>query len=143
MAPLEPRGRLTFASVKDRLGIRSPNNVANLLTGEMASLTQEDLRVLLLTTKNHVGAVHSIYVGIVNISLGRAAEVFSPALRENYPCIILAHNHPSGDPTPSKQDIDLTKQLREARDLLNVDLLDHITIAHNSLTSMKERGWEQ
>ena len=143
MAALELGKRLASVSVEDRVVIRSPRDVANLLMGEMATLTQEDLRVLLLTTKNHVAAVRSIYVGTVNTSLVRAAEVFRPAIKENYPCIILVHNHPSGDPTPSKQDIELTKQLRDAGEILNVDVLDHIILARDGYMSMKDRGWER
>ena len=143
MAALEPGKRLASSSVEDRLVIRSPHDVANLLSGEMASLPQEDLRVLLLTTKNHVAAVRAIYVGTVNTSLVRTAEVFRPAIRENYPSIILAHNHPSRDPTPSRQDIELTKSIRDAGELLNADVMDHIIIARNGFTSIKERGWDR
>jgi DNA repair protein RadC len=79
-------------------------------------------------------------VGTVNTSLVRAAEVFRPAIRENAPNIIMVHNHPSGDPAPSQQDIEITRQLYEAGRMLNVALLDHVIIGHGRFLSMKERG---
>ena len=140
VAALELGRRLASVSVEDRVVIRSPQDVANLLMAEMSLLSQEHLRVLLLTSKNQVLGVHNIYVGTVNTSLVRAAEVLRPAIRDNCPAIILVHNHPSGDPAPSTQDVDLTRQLHEASQVLNIDLLDHIVIGHHGFVSMKEKG---
>ena len=107
---------------------------------EMALLSQEHLRVLLLSTRNQVLGVHPIYIGTVNSSLVRVAEVFRPAIRENCPAIILVHNHPSGDPTPSGHDVELTRQLCCAGQVLNVDVLDHVILGRYGLISMKEQG---
>ncbi len=141
MAALEMGRRLASSSVEERVVIRAAQDVANLLMAEMSMLKQEHLRVLLLTTKNHVSAIHPIYVGTVNTSLVRAAEVFRPAIRENSPAIILVHNHPSGDPTPSRQDIELTRQLRQAGAVLNVELMDHIILGGGNFVSIKDKGW--
>ena len=115
MAALELGQRLASVSVEDRVVIHSPQDVANLLMAEMSLLGQEHLRVLLLNSKNQVLGVQTIYVGTVNSSPVRAAEVFRPAIRENSPAIILVHNHPSGDPTPSALDVDLTRQINPCR----------------------------
>jgi DNA repair protein RadC len=140
MAALELGKRLASVSNDARVTIQSPQDVANLLMSEMAPLAQEHLRVVLLSTKNQVLGVHGIYVGTVNTSLVRAAEVLRPAVRDNAPNVIVVHNHPSGDPTPSAQDIALTRQLRAAAALLNVDLLDHVIIGQNRFVSLKEDG---
>ncbi len=140
MAALELGRRMASLGMEDRVAIRSPQDVANLLMAEMALLTQEHLRVLLLSSKNEVVGVPTIYVGTVNISPVRAAEVFRPALRENCPALILVHNHPSGDPTPSDHDLELTWQLLDAGRVLNIDLLAHIILARNGLISLKEKA---
>lgn len=141
MAALELGRRLASSSVEERVVIRVAQDVANLLMAEMSLLKQEHLRVLLLNTKNHVAGIHQIYVGTANTSLVRAAEVFLPAIRENSPAIILVHNHPSGDPTPSRQDMDLTRQLRQAGAVLNVELMDHIILGDGNFVSIKDKGW--
>ena len=140
MAAMEIGRRLTSVSPDDRPVIREPRDVAALVAGEMAHLQQEHLRVVLLSTKNQVLSIQRVYIGTVNTSLVRAAEVFRPAVRENAPAIIVGHNHPSGDPTPSQQDIELTRQLGHAGRALNVDLLDHVVIGRDQFVSMKERG---
>lgn len=140
MAALELGRRLASLSAEDRVVIRSPRDVAHLLTAEMGPLAQEHLRVLLLSTKNHVLSIHPLYVGTVNTSLVRVAEVFRPAIRDNSPGIILVHNHPSGDPAPSRPDVELTQHVRQAGELLNIDLVDHIILAGTGWVSMKEKG---
>ena len=128
MAALELGRRFSSLSPQDRVVIHSPQDVANLLQAEMSALEQEHLRALLLNTKNQVLRVHNIYVGNVNSSIIRAAEVFRPAVRENAPSLIIVHNHPSGDPTPSPEDAAVTRELVAAGKLLNIELLDHIVI---------------
>jgi DNA repair protein RadC len=95
--------------------------------------------VLCLDTKNHVIAQHTVYQGTVNASVVRAAEVFRPAVSRNCPGIIVVHNHPSGDPTPSLEDIRTTEQLRRAGEALEIELLDHIILSQQRYVSMKER----
>ncbi len=139
-AAMELGRRLASLGVQERLTVTSPKDVADLVRGEMSLLGQEQLRVVLLSTKSQLMGIHQVYVGTVNTSVVRAAEVFRPAIRENAPSLVIVHNHPSGDPTPSAQDIDVTKQLAEAGRLLNIDVLDHLVIGHESFVSMKEKG---
>jgi DNA repair protein RadC len=140
MAALELGKRLSALPEGDRPVIASPQDVANLLTPEMALLTQESLRVLLLNTRNQVLSISEIYKGNVNTAVIRAAEVFRDAVKENCPSVIVVHNHPSGDPTPSDDDIKVTRQLQQASQLLDIELLDHIVLAQSGFVSLKEQG---
>ena len=140
LAALELGRRLVSLAPDERTVIGSPGDVANLLTAEMASLEQEHLRVLLLNTKNEVLSVHEIYVGNVNSAQIRAAEVFRPAVRENAPFVIVVHNHPSGDPTPSSDDVSITRDLVAAGKLMGIGLLDHVVIGSgNRYVSLNEK----
>jgi DNA repair protein RadC len=139
-AALELGRRLLSAQPEERATVRSPQDVANLLLAEMGLLEQEHLRVLLLNTKNQVLAMPEVYKGSVNNAQVRISELFREAIRENCPAIIVVHNHPSGDPTPSRDDIDLTHQLVEAGKLLNIDVLDHIVIARQGIVSLRDEG---
>ncbi len=140
LAAFELGRRQVSLQPEDGTTITCPQDVANLLGAEMALLDQEHLRVLHLDTKNHVTRVNEIYVGNVNSSVVRAAEVFRPAIRDNSVAIIVVHNHPSGDPMPSREDIDITSQLKGSGELLGVELLDHIILAGQRHVSLKERG---
>ena len=128
MAALELGRRFISLAPQDRAVINSPQDVANLLQAEMAALEQEHLRVLLLNTRNQVLRTEEVYVGNVNSSIVRPAEVFRPAVRDNAPSIIIVHNHPSGDPTPSPEDVNITRELVDAGKLLSIELLDHLVI---------------
>ncbi len=128
MAALELGRRFISLAPQDRAVIHSPQDVANLLMAEMSALEQEHLRVLLLNTKNQVLNTVEVYVGNVNSSIVRPSEVFRPAVRDNAPSIIVVHNHPSGDPTPSPEDVAITRELVAAGKLLDIDLLDHVVI---------------
>jgi DNA repair protein RadC len=138
-AALELGHRLSILTPDRRPQITSPGDVANLVMGTMGYQAQEHLRVLCLDTKNFVVAQHLVYQGTVNSSVVRVAEVFKPAISRTCPAIIVVHNHPSGDPAPSPEDVRTTEQLRKAGDLLDIELLDHIVIGHNCFVSMKER----
>ncbi len=141
LSALELGRRYSSLRPEDRPKISSPRDVYNLLAWEMSFLDKEHLKVVLLNTKGLVMGKSLIYVGNVNSSMIRAAEVFRPAVRENQPSIIVAHNHPSGDPTPSPEDAAVTRQLVEAGKLLNIDLLDHVVIGSGGrFASLKERG---
>ena len=142
-AALELGRRLLATTGEARITIHSPQDVANLLMAEMAFLDQEHFRVLLLNTKNQVLSISEVYKGNVSSAVVRAAEVFQEAVRSNCPAVILAHNHPSGDPTPSPEDVQVTRQLVEAGKLLDIDVLDHVIIgqaASGGFVSLKERG---
>jgi len=136
-AALELGKRLAAAQPEERAQIRSPEDVANLLVGEMGLLDQEHLRVVLLNTRNQVLGTQEVYRGSVHTAVVRIGELFREALRQNAPCIILVHNHPSGDPTPSAEDIAMTKQAIAAGELLDIDVLDHVIVAHARFASMK------
>jgi DNA repair protein RadC len=138
-AALEIGRRLLLAQPQERPTVRSPADVYNQMA-EMAFFDQEHLRVLLMNTKNHVLHTNEIYRGSVNQSQVRIAELFKEAVRRNCNNIILVHNHPSGDPTPSTDDVRLTEQVVKAGDLLDIKLLDHIVIGRQRYVSLKERG---
>jgi DNA repair protein RadC len=139
-AALELGKRLSAASPQDRLQVRSPADVANLLMLEMGLLEQEQLRAVLLDTKNFVSRVTTVYTGSLNTTVVRVAEVFREAIRANSAGIIIVHNHPSGDPTPSPEDVRVTEMLVQAGALLDISVLDHLVIGRNRYVSMKERG---
>ncbi len=139
-ACLELGRRLLTAPDLDRPIIRCPADAAQLVL-DMGLLEQEHLRVLLLNTKNHVLGSHEVYKGSLNSSLIRVGELFKEALRQNCAAIILVHNHPSGDPSPSRDDIQVTRQAVEAGKLLDVAVLDHLVVGRGDRwLSMKERG---
>lgn len=140
LAALELGRRMLSLQPEDRPVIRNPQDVANLLMGEMGFLEQEHLRVVLLNTRNQVLGVREIYVGNVNTAVVRGAEVFRPAIREGCTSIIIVHNHPSGDPTPSPEDVRITRDLFQAGKLLDIELLDHIVVGQQRFVSLKERG---
>jgi DNA repair protein RadC len=130
--------RLNALQPEERPYVRSPADVNNLLGAEMALLDQEHLRVLLLNTRNQLLSVCEVYKGNVSSSLVRTAEVFREAIRQNAPSMIVVHNHPSGDPSPSPDDVALTKTLVQAGQMLQIDLLDHIVIGDRRFTSLKQ-----
>jgi DNA repair protein RadC len=140
LAGFELGRRLVSLHPEDRAVIRSPQDVFNLLGPEMAALDQEHLRVLSLNTKNQVRGVHPVYVGNVNTSIVRVSELLRPAVRENCPSIIVVHNHPSGDPAPSAEDVLITRKVRGGAELLDIEVLDHVVIGGNGFVSMKEKG---
>ena len=120
--------------------ISCPEDVRRLLGPEMAPLAQEQLRVLLLNTRNQVMGQRVIYQGNVSSAIVRNAEVFRPAVIAAVPSIIVSHNHPSQDPTPSPEDAALTRELVQAGKLLDIELLDHVVIGGDRFVSLKERG---
>ena len=139
-AAMEIGRRLLIAGLDERPQIKSPADVASLLMVEMGHLDQEHLRTVLLDTKNRVQEITTIYMGSVNSAQIRVGEVFRDAVRRNSTAMIVAHNHPSGDPTPSPEDILVTRQIVEAGKLLDVDVLDHLIIGRGRYVSMRERG---
>ena len=125
---------------EDPPSINSPQDVYSLLGREMSALAQEQLRVLLIDTKSHVVGQRVIYQGNISSAIVRTAEVFRPAVIEAVPSVIIAHNHPSRDPNPSPDDVMITRKLRQAAELLDIDLLDHIVIGGKGHVSLKDRG---
>lgn len=139
-AALEVGRRLLAAAPQERPKVTSPADAANLLMSEMMFLEQEHLRLILLDTRNFVLRTPTIYKGSLNTSLVRIGELFRAAIRENAAAMIIAHNHPSGDPSPSPEDVNVTRQLVQAGKLLSIDVLDHIVIGRQRFVSLKERG---
>ena len=123
-----------------RWTIRSPRDVADRLLLQMGRLEREELRVVMLDTKNHVLRVATVYQGNVSSSLVRVGELFRDAVRVNASGVILVHNHPSGDPTPSPDDLHLTAEALAAGRLLDIQLLDHLVIGHDAYVSLRDRG---
>ena len=123
-----------------RWTIRSPQDIADRLLVSMAGLEQEQLRVVILNTKNVVLRVTTVYQGNVSASLVRVAELYRDAVRLNAPAVILVHNHPSGDPAPSPDDLHLTAEALAAGRLLDIALLDHLIIGHDGYVSLRDRG---
>jgi DNA repair protein RadC len=123
-----------------RWTIRGPGDVAERLILQMGRLEREELRIVLLDTKNHVLRVATVYQGNVSASLVRVGELFRDAVRLNAAGLILVHNHPSGDPTPSPDDLHLTAEALAAGRLLDIALLDHLVIGHDAYISLRDRG---
>ncbi len=140
-AAFELGRRLLISSDGDRPTITIPADAANLLMGEMSLLEQETMRVMLLDTRNRVLSIQTVYQGSLNTTMVRVAELFREAIRGNCAAIIVAHNHPSGDPSPSPEDVAITKDVVTAGKLLSIDVLDHLIIGgQGKFVSLKERG---
>jgi DNA repair protein RadC len=138
-AALEIGRRLGTLQNDVKYQIKSPSDAAQLVMMEMTYLDHEQMRILILDTKNQVVENISRYEGTVNSSVLRAAEIFRPAVIRNCPGVIVCHNHPSGDPTPSPEDIQVTQQLVEAGKHLDIELVDHLVIGDHRFVSLKER----
>ncbi len=139
-AAIELGRRLTLESPEERASINSPADAAALVQYEMSALEQEHLRVLLLDRRNRVMEIVEVYKGSVNSSQVRVGELFKDAVRANASAIIVVHNHPSGDPTPSPDDVAVTRAIVQAGKLLDVEVLDHLVIGQGKWVSLKERG---
>ncbi len=140
VAAFELGRRLLADWPSGRWSIRGPGDVADRLVLQMGRLEREELRVVLLDTKNHVLRVATVYQGNVSSSLVRVGELFRDAVRLNAAGVILVHNHPSGDPTPSPDDLHLTAEALAAGRLLDIALLDHLVIGHDAYVSLRDRG---
>lgn len=132
--------RMATSEVVERVSITSPTDAANLVMYEMGVLSEEHMFVILLNTRNHVVEVTRLYKGSVNSSQVRVAEVFKSAIARQAVAIIVVHNHPSGDPTPSPDDVAVTRAIVQAGKMLDIGVLDHIVIGQGKWVSLKERG---
>lgn len=134
-------GRRFMAEPPDELvQIRAPGDAGVLLLPMLGHQVQEHFVVLYLDTRNRVIDRETLYIGSLNTSLVRIGEVFRGAIHRNCASIIVAHNHPSGDPSPSPEDVALTRRLIDAGKLLEIDVLDHLVIGQNRFVSLRERG---
>lgn len=139
-AAVELGRRLMVSAPGERPQIRSPADAATLLVPEMGHEEQEHFWVLFLDVRNRVLGSEAVYKGSLNQTQVRVADVFREAVRRNCAAIIVAHNHPSGDPTPSPDDIAVTRDLVAAGQLLGVEVLDHLVIGHQRWVSLRERS---
>lgn len=131
--------RISQSSREETPRVTSPADAAHLMMDEMKHLAQEHIRVILLNTRNFVIATPTIYIGSLNTSIVRPAELFKPAIEANAAALIVVHNHPTGDPSPSPEDISFTRSIVAVGKQLSIDVLDHLIIGHNRFTSLKER----
>jgi DNA repair protein RadC len=138
-AALELGRRLLLEEPEERAQVRSPEDVAAMLQIRMGLLEREELHVVLLNTKNHVLGTRVVYKGSLNSSMIRTAEVFRDAIKENAAAVIIAHNHPSGDPTPSPEDVRVTRDLVASGKLLDIEVLDHLVIGHQRYVSLRRK----
>ncbi len=120
--------------------IRKPADLAEYLGAEMADLAQEQLRVVILDTKNHILGCSLVYQGGLNATVVRLGDCFREAVRLGASALILVHNHPSGDPTPSPEDVHLTAEAAKAGELLGIEVLDHLVIGRPNFVSLREQG---
>lgn len=139
-AAIELGRRMSREAPEERAAVHSPKDAADLVQYAMAALLHEELWVLLMDTRNRVLAIEKIYKGSLNASMVRVGELFKTALQRSAAAIILVHNHPSGDPAPSPEDLSLTRAAQQAGKLLDVEVLDHLVIGQGCFVSMKERG---
>lgn len=139
-AAIELGRRIAAQTPDEKPAVHSPGDAAELVRYEMSALDQEHLRVILLDTRNRVITIEKVYVGSLNASTVRVGELFRAAIQRNAASVIIVHNHPSGDPTPSPEDVGLTRSIVQSGKLLDIDVLDHLIIGHNRWVSLKERG---
>lgn len=130
----------TQQRLEEALQIRTPKDAFEFLRVEMEGLEQEQLRTINLNTKQRILSSPMIYQGSVHTTVVRIAEIFRPAIIDNASGLIIAHNHPSGDATPSPEDAALTREIVNAGDLLGIDVVDHIVIGEGRFVSLRERG---
>lgn len=145
----EPAKRINVVSIKmvkessilyDMRRIQTPEDVVELGRRFLEESDREQLLVCCLDTKNQPTAINVVSVGSLNTSIVHPREVFKVAILSNSASIILFHNHPSGDPAPSKEDISITERLKESGRILGIQVIDHIIIGDNSYCSLKEKG---
>ena len=140
VAAFELGRRLLADWPSGRFAIRAPRDLADRLVPQMGRLEREQLRVVLLNTKNQVLGMETVYQGNVSSALVRVGELFRDAVRQHASSVILVHNHPSGDPAPSPDDLRLTAEAVAAGRLLDVPVLDHLVIGHDAYVSLRDRG---
>ncbi len=134
-------GRRVQASVRMPTVVRTPQDASDLVMEHLRYLDREVMRLLLLDSKHQVIATPVVSVGTLNASMVHPREIFKECIRRSAAAVIAVHNHPSGDPSPSSEDIKVTKRLFQAGEILGIDLLDHIIIGDNRFVSMKEAGF--
>jgi DNA repair protein RadC len=141
LAAVELGRRIANLAYDDRYIIRSPEDGAKYMMNDMRFLSQEHFVCLYLNTKNQVIHKQTVFIGSLNASIVHPREVFKEGLKRSAASIIALHNHPSGDPAPSREDIEVTKRLVECGKIIGIELLDHLIIGENKFVSLKEKGY--
>lgn len=141
LAAIEVGKRMNEYKPDEKYTIRSPEDGANYVMEEMRSLAQEHFVVIFLNTKNEIIHRQTIFIGSLNASIVHPREVFREAVKRSAASIICAHNHPSGDPAPSQEDIHVTRRLVESGKMIGIELLDHLIIGDRKFVSLKEKGY--
>ncbi|SDN56661.1 DNA repair protein RadC [Paenibacillus sp. yr247] len=141
LAGIELGRRLAKSTLADRVTIRSPKDIADLMSEDLRYLQKEHFVCLFLNTKNHLLAQETLSMGSLNASIVHPREVFRAAIKRSSASIVCVHNHPSGDPTPSPEDIQLTHRLVEAGSIIGIEVLDHVIIGDQRFISLKEQGF--
>ena len=139
-AGIELGRRIARSAMEDRVVIRHPRDVAELLAEELRYLKKEHFVCLFLNTKNHVIGRETLSIGSLNASIVHPREVFLAAIKRSSASLICVHNHPSGDPSPSPEDIEITRRLSEAGEIIGIEVLDHVIIGDRDYVSLKEKG---
>jgi DNA repair protein RadC len=140
LAAIELGRRFAHAQLTERGSIQGPDDVVRSLAYDIAGQEQEHLVVLLLDTRNRLIRQDTIYVGSLNASVVRVGEIFREAVRANAASLIVAHNHPSGDPSPSPEDVAVTRAIVQAGRLLDIEVLDHLVLGKNRHLSLRQAG---
>ncbi|RKQ37915.1 RadC family protein [Oceanobacillus halophilus] len=141
LSAIELGKRMNQYKPDEKYIIRSPDDGADYIMEEMRTLKQEHFVVLFLNTKNQVIHRQTIFIGSLNASIVHPREVYREAVKRSAASIIVAHNHPSGDPSPSQEDIQVTKRLVESGKMIGIELLDHLIIGDRKFVSLKEKGY--
>lgn len=141
LAAIELGRRISQHKPQDRYVIRSPKDGADYVMEEMRNLNQEHFIVLFLNTKNQIIHRQTVFIGSLNASIVHPREIFREAVKRSSASIICVHNHPSGDPTPSQEDIQVTRRLVESGKMIGIELLDHLIIGDRKFVSLKEKGY--
>lgn len=140
IAAIELGNRLSRSTLESKKAIRSPKDLTDIFISDMRFLEKEHLKVVFLNTKNEIIAYETISIGSLNASIVHPREVFNRAIKKSSASIILFHNHPSGNPEPSKEDINITKRLMEAGRIIGIEVLDHVIIGDGDYFSLKENS---
>jgi DNA repair protein RadC len=137
---MEIATRIMAGAQQERPKIVSPDDVLALIGLDMALQEQEQIRIVMLNTRNEVINIRTLYQGTTNNAHVRVSEIFREAVRLNAMAIVVAHNHPSGDPTPSSADIELTRHICDAGDTLDIKVMDHLIVGHGRHVSLRRLG---
>jgi DNA repair protein RadC len=141
LASVEIGKRLYRKNSLERYTIRSPEDAAAYLMTDMTALNQEHFVVLFLNVKNEVLHKQTIFIGSLNSSIVHPRDIFREAVKRSAASIVVSHNHPSGNPTPSPEDIEVTRRLTEAGSIIGIEVLDHVIIGDHKFISLKEKGF--